>query len=90
MTGRLMSRRSLEGYPFLVTQGGSRVDRAIQRPIGKTKSEFANAGEVKLADVSLPRKPQGREPGTRNDNPSVADEALRVLPVSARRRCSKG
>ena len=60
------------------------MDRAVQRPLNKSKSQFANEGEVEPTDQALLQTPQGREPGTHNDNSSVADEEITEQSVGAR------
>jgi hypothetical protein len=60
------------------------MDRAVRRPLGKRKSEFANKGEVSLPDQPLLETPQGREPGTHNEAPSVADEEIAEKSVGSR------
>ena len=60
------------------------MDRAVRRPLDKQKSEFSNQGEVSFADQPLLETPQGRQPGTHNENPSVADEEIAEKSIGSR------
>src|SRR5690349_19980170 len=62
----------------------SAMDRAVRRPLDKQKSVFSNHGEVSFADQPLLETPQGPQPGTDNENPSVADEEIAEKSVGSR------
>ena len=48
------------------------------------RGHYASEGEVSSWDEPLLETPQGREPGTHNENPSVADEEIAEKSVGTR------
>jgi len=62
------------------------MDRIEKRRPGQNRSRYANEGEVSAWDRPLLETPQGREPGTHNENPSVADEEIAEKAVGGRPR----
>jgi hypothetical protein len=62
------------------------MDRIEKRRPGQVRSHYANEGEISPWDQPLLDTPQGREPGTHNETPSVADEEIADKSVGARPR----
>jgi hypothetical protein len=60
------------------------MDRIEKHRQDRPRSGFANEGEVSERDRALLPTPQGREPGTHNEAPSLADEEIADKTIGAR------